>query len=117
MQKLIINADKKGIKLNLKELLNYKDLLYTLAGRDFKVRYAQTFLGFLWAFIQPAMTLVIFTLVFGRVVKIDTGGIPYPLFALSGMIAWTYFAFIITQAGNSIIGAQNMVKKIYFSPV
>jgi lipopolysaccharide transport system permease protein len=114
MQKLIINANKKGIQLNLKEIFYYKDLLYTLAYKDFKVRYAQTFLGFLWAFIQPAITLLIFSLIFGRAVKVDTGGIPYPLFALCGMIPWTYFSFVMSQAGNSIIGAQSMIKKIYF---
>jgi lipopolysaccharide transport system permease protein len=114
MQKLVIDANKKGINLNLKELFQYKDLFFTLAYRDFKVRYAQTVLGFLWAFLQPAITLLIFTLVFGRAVKVNTGNIPYPVFALSGMIAWTYFSFVISQAGNSIIGAQNMVKKIYF---
>lgn len=114
MQKLVIEANKKGINLDLKDLFLYKDLLYTLAIRDFKVRYAQTFLGFLWAFLQPALTISIFTIVFGRAIKVETGGIPYPLFALSGMVAWTYFSFVITQAGGSIIGAQGMVKKIYF---
>jgi lipopolysaccharide transport system permease protein len=114
MQKLVIDASKRGLGLNIKELIQYKDLLYTLATRDLKVKYAQTFLGFFWAFLQPTLTVAIFTIVFGRAVKVDTGPIPYPLFALSGMIAWTYFAFVMSQGGNSIIGAQNMVKKIYF---
>jgi lipopolysaccharide transport system permease protein len=114
MQKLVIDANKNGLNLNLKELFHYKDLLYTLAYRDFKVRYAQTFLGFLWAFLQPAATLIIFSLVFGRAVKVDTGNVPYPLFALTGMVVWTYFSYVLSQGGNSIVGAQNMVKKIYF---
>ncbi|HLT71816.1 MAG TPA: ABC transporter permease, partial [Cyclobacteriaceae bacterium] len=82
--------------------------------RDFRVRYAQTFLGLTWAFLQPAATLLIFTVVFGRAVKVDTGGVPYPVFAITGMAAWTYFSFVLNQSGNSILGAQEMVKKIYF---
>lgn len=85
-----------------------------MAYRDLRIRYAQTALGLLWAFIQPAATLLIFTVVFGRAVKVDTGPIPYPVFAIAGMTAWTYFAFVLNQSGNSIIGAQEMVKKIYF---
>ncbi|MTI32491.1 ABC transporter permease [Xanthovirga aplysinae] len=112
--KLIIDANSSPFALNLKELFRYRDLFWVLAMRDFKVRYAQTFLGFLWAFIQPLATLIVLTFVFGKAVKVDTGGVPYPLFALSGMVAWTYFAFVMSQSGNSIIGAQEMVKKIYF---
>lgn len=97
-----------------KDLWQYRDLISILAWRDYKVRYAQTALGFVWAFIQPIATLLIFILIFSRVAKIDTGEVPYPIFAQSGMLAWTYFAFLISQAGSSIIGAQAMVKKIYF---
>lgn len=111
---IVIDSSKKGINLNIRELIAYKDLLFTLAYRDFKVRYAQTVLGFLWAFIQPAATLTIFTLVFGKVAKVNTGDIPYPLFALCGMVAWNYFSNVMGGAGSSIIGAQGMVKKIYF---
>ncbi|MCK6601701.1 MAG: ABC transporter permease [Bacteroidetes bacterium] len=114
MPKIIIDASTKGLNLNLKELYAYKDLLFTLAYRDLRVRYAQTVLGFLWAGLQPLATLVIFTLVFGRVAKVDTGSIPYPLFALAGMSAWTYFAFVMNQAGTSVIGARGMITKIYF---
>lgn len=114
MQRTIVNAEDSVFKLNLKELWHYKDLFLILAYRDLRVRYAQTFLGLFWAFIQPAATLLIFTVVFGRAVKVDTGSIPYPVFAISGMAAWTYFSFVLNQSGNSIIGAQEMVKKIYF---
>jgi lipopolysaccharide transport system permease protein len=114
MSKLVVDAGKTGINLNLKELFQYKDLFLILAYRDLRVRYAQTFLGLLWAILQPLATLIIFTVVFGKVAKVDTGGIPYPLFAVCGMAAWSYFAFVLNQAGNSIIGAQEMVKKIYF---
>ncbi len=113
-QQIIIDSSKKGINLNIKELIAYKDLLLTLAYRDLKVRYAQTVLGFLWAAIQPLTTLLIFTLVFAKVAKVDTGSIPYPLFALAGMSGWTYFAFVMSQAGSSIVSAQGMISKIYF---
>jgi lipopolysaccharide transport system permease protein len=114
MQKLIIDANHKRVGINFKEILAYKDLFLILAYRDLRVRYAQTFLGLLWGVVQPLVTLIIFVLVFGKAIKVDTGGIPYPLFALSGMSAWTYFAFVMNQAGNSIIGAQSMIQKIYF---
>jgi lipopolysaccharide transport system permease protein len=114
MVHLVVDADKRSRLLNLKELAHYQDLFYILAYRDLRVRYAQTFLGLAWAFLQPLATLTIFTVVFGRAVKVDTGGGPYPLFAITGMAAWTYFAFVMKESGNSIISAQQMVKKIYF---
>lgn len=114
MSVIRIEANSKKLSLNLKELFAYKDLLYTLTYRDIRIRYAQTFLGFLWAFLQPLTTLILFTLVFGRFIKVETGNIPYPLFALSGIVIWTYFSFVLANAGNSIIDAQAMVKKIYF---
>ena len=114
MHKTVVDAGKRKLSLNLRELVDYQDLFLILAYRDLRVRYAQTFLGFLWAFLQPAATLLIFTVVFGKAVKVDTGGVPYPVFAITGMTAWTYFAFVLNQSGNSIIGAQEMVKKIYF---
>lgn len=114
MTRIVVDANKGSFSLNLKELFSYRDLLLILAYRDLRVRYAQTFLGLAWAFLQPVLSLIIFTLVFGRFVKVDTRGVPYPLFALCGMVAWTYFAFVMNQSGNSIIGAQQMVKKIYF---
>lgn len=111
---LVIDSTKKGLSLNFKELYQYRDLFLTLTYRDLRVRYAQTLLGFLWALLQPLATLLIFTLIFGTALEVDTGGIPYPVFALCGMSAWTYFAFVMSNAGNSIIGAQGMIKKIYF---
>ena len=113
--KTIIDASKTSLKLNLKEIFQYRDLFLILAYRDYRVRYAQTFLGFAWAFIQPFTTLLIFTIVFGKAAKVDTGDIPYPVFAICGMSAWSYFSYVLAQSGNSIISAQNMVKKIYFT--
>jgi len=107
------DSNKKN-KLYFKEILNYKDLFYSLAWREFKVRYAQTFLGFAWAFLQPIATLIIFFFVFGKAIKVDTGNIPYPVFALTGLTAWSYFSFVITTAGRSVITESAMIKKIYF---
>jgi lipopolysaccharide transport system permease protein len=114
MYKIIVDAQKSNLKLNIRELLAYKDLFVILAYRDLRVRYAQTFLGLTWAVLQPLATLIIFTLVFGKAVNVDTGDIPYPLFALCGMAAWAYFGFVLNQSGNSIISSQEMIKKIYF---
>lgn len=112
--RIVVDASKHGFSLNLKELLEYRDLFLILAYRDLRIRYAQTFLGLAWAFLQPAATLLIFTVVFDRAVKVDTGGIPYPVFAITGMTAWTYFAFVLNQSGNSIVISQEVIKKIYF---
>lgn len=112
--KTVVDAKDKTLSLDLGELIKYKDLFLILAYRDYRVRYAQTYLGFIWAIVRPALTLLIFTLVFGKAAKIDTGNIPYPVFAIVGMSAWTYFSFVMSQAGNSIIGAGGMIKKIYF---
>ena len=114
MPQITVDAEKSKFRLNLRELFHYSDLFYTLAYRDLRVRYAQTFLGLFWAFLQPAATLLIFILIFGKAMKVDTGNIPYPLYALTGMAAWSYFSFVLSQSGQSIIGAQEMVKKIYF---
>lgn len=112
--KTIIDANKKSIFPNFKELLRYKDLFRTLAWRDFRVRYAQTTVGFLWAIIQPLVTLIILNLVFGRFAEVDTGDTPHILFTIAGLSIWTYFSFVMTNSGSSIIQSQGMIKKIYF---
>lgn len=107
------DSSKKNLYY-FREILNYKDLFYSLAWREFRVRYAQTFLGFAWALLQPLATLLIFFFVFGKAIKVDTGNIPYPVFALTGLTAWSYFSFVITTAGRSIITESGMIKKIFF---
>lgn len=114
MSKLVIEAKKRNLSLEIKELIAYKDLFWILAYRDFRVRYAQTFLGLFWAFIQPIATLAIVIFVFNKVAKIELKEVPYSVYTLAGMVPWAYFAFVMNQAGSSIIGAQEMVKKIYF---
>lgn len=109
----IIDASKSSIVPDFKELYRYKDLFITLTWRDFRVRYAQTTIGLLWAILQPVVTLAILSLVFGKFVGVKTD-IPYLLFAMTGMTIWTYFSFVMSNAGSSIIANQGMVKKIYF---
>ncbi|MCB0763117.1 MAG: ABC transporter permease [Flavobacteriales bacterium] len=99
---------------DIRELASYRDLFLTLALRDIRVRYAQTVLGLSWAFFQPLATLGIMILIFGRAVKVDTAGVPYPMFAITGISAWAYFAFVLKESGSSIISAQEVVRKIYF---
>lgn len=109
----IIEASHSSIIPDFKELYRYKDLFITLTWRDFKVRYAQTTIGLLWALIQPVITLLILSLVFGKFVGVKTD-VPYLLFAMTGLTVWTYFSFVISNAGASIIASQGMIKKIYF---
>ena len=109
----IIDASHSSIIPDFKELYRYKDLFITLTWRDFKVRYAQTTIGLLWALLQPVITLLILSLVFGKFVGVKTD-VPYLLFAMTGLTVWTYFSFVITNAGASIIASQVMIKKIYF---
>lgn len=114
MSKTIIDAEHEGLGLNFKELYRYRDLFMTLTYRDFKVRYAQTFLGFAWAFIQPVVQLAIMFFVFGVVADIKVAYAPTLLFIMAGQVSWSYFSFVMTQSGNSIIGASGMISKIYF---
>jgi len=103
-----------GWGLGLRELWGQRELLYFLAWRDVKVRYKQTVLGVAWAVLQPAMMMVVFTIFFGRTAKVPTGGLPYPLFAYAGLLPWTFFATAITNAGNSVVGSERLITKIYF---
>jgi len=114
MSRIIIDANKSR-PWNLSEITQYKDLLYLLAYRDIRIKYAQTALGFFWVVFQPIITVALFTFIFGYLLKIQIpNNIPYPLFAFSGMVSWTYFSVVLTQSSQSIIGSQNMVQKIYF---
>jgi lipopolysaccharide transport system permease protein len=102
--------------INLYELWRFRELLYFLAWRDVKVRYKQTVLGVAWAVLQPAMLMVVFTLFFGRVGRLDSDNLPYPysLFVLAGLLPWTFFATAIANASNSVIGSERLITKIYF---
>jgi len=113
MSKTIIDANNKSFLPNLRELIRYKDLFLTLSWRDFKVRYAQTTIGILWAVIQPVIFLLILTFVFNKVAGVETE-IPHAVFTSGGLSIWTYFSYVMTNSGNSIIANSEMVKKIYF---
>lgn len=113
-QTITINSENSDFSVGFRDLFDHRELLFLMAWRDLRIRYAQTILGILWAFVQPLATLAVFTLLFGRGIKIETQGVPYPLFALAGMTAWSYFSFVMSQAGNSIIGSGEMIKKTYF---
>lgn len=109
-----IRPSSKWVALNLRDLWAYRDLLYFLTWRDVKVRYKQTVLGAAWAIIQPLFTMLIFWLFFGRLAGMPSDGIPYPLFALAGLIPWTFFANAVTNSGNSLVGSANLITKVYF---
>jgi lipopolysaccharide transport system permease protein len=100
--------------IDLKELKEYRDLLFFLVWRDIKVLYAQTILGFAWAVLQPLIQIVIFTIVFGKIAKLTTDGIPYFLFSSVAIIPWNYMAQSITQSGQSLVAGQGMLGKVYF---
>jgi len=109
-----IKPSKGWVSLNLKEVWEYRELLYFLTWRDVKVRYKQTVLGMLWAIIQPLFMMVVFTLFFGRLAKIPSDGVPYPIFSYAALVPWTFFANGLNQASNSLVGSANIIKKIYF---
>ena len=94
--------------LNLREFWQYRELLYFLSWRDIKVRYKQTALGALWAILQPFLTMIVFSLFFGNLAKMPSDGIPYPLFVYAGLVPWTYFANVVTQASNSLVEHERM---------
>ncbi|HSJ89936.1 MAG TPA: ABC transporter permease [Anaerolineales bacterium] len=98
----------------LRELWEFRELLYFFAWRDIKVRYKQTVMGVLWAIIQPFLTMVIFSLFFGRLANIPSDGLPYPVFSYAALVPWTFFANALAQASNSLVVNANMIKKIYF---
>ena len=110
----IIEPKKGWIPIDLKEIWNYRELLYFLTKRDIKVRYKQTVLGGLWAIIQPVFTMIVFTLFFGRLAKMPSDGIPYPIFVYAGLLPWTYFANAVSASGNSLVGSANLITKVYF---
>lgn len=100
--------------LDLRALWRYRELVYFLVWRDVKVRYKQTVLGAAWAILQPLLTMVAFSLFFGKLGHMPSDGIPYPLFSLAGLVPWTFFAFGMTESANSLVLSQQLLKKVYF---
>lgn len=114
-ENLTVIEPKRGwIAFDLREIWKYRELFYFLTKRDIKVRYKQTVLGGLWAIIQPVFTMIVFTLFFGRLAKVPSDGIPYPIFVYAGLLPWTYFANALSASGNSLVGSANLITKVYF---
>jgi len=111
---IIIRPSKGWVPLRLKELWEYRELLYFLVWRDVKVRYKQTVLGAAWAVIQPFFTMVVFSIFFGRLAGIPSDGLPYPIFAYCALLPWQLFSHALTESGNSLVGNQNLITKVYF---
>ena len=111
---ILIKPSKGWVSLKLDELWQYRELLYFLTWRDIKVRYKQTALGAAWAIIQPFFTMVVFSLFFGKLAKLPSDGIPYPIFAYAALVPWTFFANGLSQSSNSLVGSSNLIKKVYF---
>ena len=111
---IVVKPSKGWISLDLDELWKYRELLYFLTWRDIKVRYKQTVLGAAWAIIQPFFTMVVFSLFFGKLAKVPSDGIPYPIFAYGALVPWTFFANGLSQSSNSLVGNANLIRKVYF---
>ncbi|MGA2134361.1 MAG: ABC transporter permease [Bryobacteraceae bacterium] len=111
---LILRPSKGFLRLDLQALWEYRELLYFLVWRDIKVRYKQTALGAAWAILQPVMTMLVFSVFFGRLAKVPSDGVPYPVFAYVALLPWQLFAFALTESSNSLVASQNLITKVYF---
>jgi len=112
--KTIITPPRSWLKVDLKEVWAYRELLMLLAWRDVSVRYKQSAVGIGWAVIQPLMMMVIFTIVFGKFAKLPSEGIPYPIFTYCALLPWNYFARSLTDSSNSLVGSAHLITKVYF---
>lgn len=113
-QTLRIEPLQGWMPLKLRDLWDYRELLYFLVWRDVKVRYKQTVLGVCWAIIQPLLTMLVFTIFFGRLGKMPSDGIPYPLFSFAALVPWTFFANGLNQSASSLVSSADLIKKVYF---
>jgi lipopolysaccharide transport system permease protein len=111
---VVIGPRRGLLHVDLKSVWQYRELLYLLIWRDVKVRYKQTLIGAGWAILQPLMTMVIFTVIFGKFAKVPSDGLPYPIFSYTALLPWTYFAQAIARSGNSLVGNARLITKVYF---
>jgi lipopolysaccharide transport system permease protein len=109
-----IEPSRGWASLKLRELWEYRELLYLLAWRDIKIRYKQTVLGAAWAVIQPFFSMVVFSLFFGHLAKMSSDGVPYPIFSYTALVPWTFFANGLNQASSRLVSNGNLIKKVYF---
>jgi lipopolysaccharide transport system permease protein len=107
----------QGAAQSLRDLWRYRELLYFLAWKDIKVKYKQTALGIAWVVLQPLLGMLLFTLLFGRVAKLPTDGLPYPIFYFASLMSWTYFSTALVTASNSIVNNTSLISKVYFPRV
>jgi lipopolysaccharide transport system permease protein len=113
MEELVIEAGRAE-RQYWRDLWRYRELLYFLAWRDVLVRYKQTLVGVAWALIRPLLTMIVLTVVFGRLAKMPSGGVPYPLLVLCGMLPWQFFANALSESGSSLINNTGLISKVYF---
>lgn len=114
-QNHIVIEPKKGWQLiNLREMIRYKDLLYFMVYRDVTVIYKQTIIGFAWAIINPLFSMIVFSVIFGKLANVPSDGIPYPIFSYVALLPWTYFSQALTGSTSSLITASNIFTKVYF---
>lgn len=111
---IIVEPARGWAAVDLGELWRHRELLYFFVWRDVKVRYKQTALGAAWAVLQPAAMMALFAVFFGRLVGVPSDGLPYPLFALTGLLAWTYFSHAVTESSGSLVASVNLLTKVYF---
>jgi len=111
---VFVRKAQTGISLRLDELWEYHELIYFLVWRDIKVRYKQTVLGVTWAVLQPFLTMVVFTIIFSKLAKVPSDGIPYPIFAFAGLLPWQLFANALTNSSNSLVNNTSLITKVYF---
>lgn len=111
---IVLRPSRGWTALNLLDLWRYRELIYFLTWRDIKVRYKQTILGAAWAIIQPVMTMVVFTILFGKLAKVPTDNIPYPIFAYTALLPWGLFTKALSDTGRSMIQNRSMITKVYF---
>ncbi len=109
-----IHASHGWIPLKLRELWDYRELLYFLTWREVKVRYKQTALGAAWAVIQPFFTMLVFSLFFGKLAKMPSDGLPYPIWSYAALLPWMFFLNAVTNSSNSLVGSANLITKVYF---
>ena len=110
----VIDAKTRWGLVDLRDLWYYRDLLYFLIWRDIKVRYAQSVLGVGWAVIQPVFLMIVFTLVFGRLARLDSDGAPYAIFSYVALVPWTYFSNALTDSTTSLVQNSALITKVYF---
>lgn len=113
MDELIIEAGRTEAQY-WRDLWRYRELFYFLAWRDILVRYKQTAIGVVWALLRPLLTMVIFTVVFGRIAKMPSNGVPYPILVFAAMLPWQFFSTALSEASGSLVGNANLISKVYF---